>query len=203
MRIRNVIITDSLGEPSKSSCMQIQINALGVAGLLALAPAAAFAVDYMNLEQAAQLFFPQADRFSDQEWALDVDALQQLSAMGVKPRSTRWTLRRAWQGKTLLGVVVGDAVLGKFELISYAVGIDAEGKLIGVEVLSYRESHGQEVRMPAWRKQFVGKTAAAPLKVGEDVANISGATLSCTHLTEGIRRVVNVVELARKRGQLG
>jgi hypothetical protein len=67
-----------------------------------------------------------------------------------------------------------------------------------VEVLSYRESHGHETRLPAWRRQFVGKTAAAPLQVGEDIANISGATLSCTHVTEGVRRIVAVLDLARR-----
>ena len=71
-----------------------------------------------------------------------------------------------------------------------------------VEILSYRESHGGEVRLPAWRRQFVGKTAASPLKVGDDIANISGATLSCSHLTEGVKRIVAVVALARHQGSL-
>ncbi len=109
----------------------------------------------------------------------------------------------ARRGTATLGVVVADAVIGKFELISYAVGIDTEGAIRQVEILSYRESHGGEVRLPAWRRQFVGKTAAAPLKVGEDIANISGATLSCTHVTEGVRRIVAVVALARRNGSLG
>ena len=65
------------------------------------------------------------------------------------------------------------------------------------------ESHGGEVRLPAWRRQFVGKTAAAPLQVGDDIANISGATLSCTHIAEGVRRIVAVVALARRSGSLG
>jgi hypothetical protein len=39
----------------------------------------------------------------------------------------------------------------------YAVGIAANGKARQIEILNYRESHGYEVRLPAWRKQFVGK----------------------------------------------
>jgi len=69
-------------------------------------------------------------------------------------------------------------------------------------VLSYRESHGHEIRLPAWRRQFVGKTSASPMRVGEDIANISGATLSCNHVTEGIRRIVNVLGIARNSGAL-
>jgi Na+-translocating ferredoxin:NAD+ oxidoreductase RnfG subunit len=111
-------------------------------------------------------------------------------------------VRIARHGDTTLGVVVADAVIGKFELISYAVGIDGDGAIRQVEILSYRESHGGEIRLPAWRRQFVGKTQAAPLRVGDDIANISGATLSCTHVTEGVRRIVAVVALARRNGSL-
>jgi len=38
--------------------------------------------------------------------------------------------------------------------------------------------------------------------LGDDIANISGATLSCTHVTDGVRRIVAVVALARRGGGL-
>ncbi len=174
-----------------------------LAGAVAAAPASAFAVDYLSAEQAAQLMFPEADRFEPREIALDAAQLQGLAAQGVRGRSARWPVRVAQRGGATLGYVVADEVLGKFELISYAVGIDLDGAVKQVEILSYRESHGGEVRLPAWRHQFVGKTLAAPLRVGDDIANISGATLSCTHLTEGVRRIVAVVALARRTGSLG
>jgi Na+-translocating ferredoxin:NAD+ oxidoreductase RnfG subunit len=146
--------------------------------------------------------FPDADRFEAREVALDAAQLQALDAQGIRGRSARWTLRIARRGDAVLGVVVADAVIGKFELISYAVGIDAGGAIRQIEILSYRESHGGEIRLAAWRRQFVGKTPAAPLRVGDDIANISGATLSCTHVTEGVRRIVAVVALARGNGSL-
>jgi Na+-transporting NADH:ubiquinone oxidoreductase subunit NqrC len=169
---------------------------------LAAAPASAFAVDYLSLEEAQRLMFPDADHFDSREIALDATQLQALDAQGIRGRSARWTVRIARHGDTTLGVVVADAVIGKFELISYAVGIDGDGAIRQVEILSYRESHGGEIRLPAWRRQFVGKTQAAPLRVGDDIANISGATLSCTHVTEGVRRIVAVVALARRNGSL-
>ena len=93
--------------------------------------------------------------------------------------------------------MVVDHVIGKFELISYAVGIDANGVIAGIEVLSYRESHGSEIRLPAWRKQFVGKTLAQPLRTGNDIVIVSGATLSCNHVTDGVRRIAAVVAVLR------
>ena len=90
----------------------------------------------------------------------------------------------------MLGRVIVDSVVGKFEQIDYAVSVDGAGKVLGVEILTYREGHGAEVRLPAWRNQFVGKTAADPVRIGSDISNISGATLSCTHITDGVHRLV-------------
>jgi hypothetical protein len=174
--------------------MRLLIAATALAAL----PTGAFAVDYLSAEQAAVAMFPEADRFEPRELALDATQLQKIAAAGVPPRSARWPLRLAWRGNTLLGVVVVDAVVGKFELIRYAVGLDANGSVRQVEILAYRESHGHEIRLPAWRRQFIGKGPAAPLRLGEDIANISGATLSCQHVTDGVRRIVNVVDQARR-----
>jgi Na+-transporting NADH:ubiquinone oxidoreductase subunit NqrC len=179
---------------------------LSLAGALAAAaaaaPASAFAVDYLSAEQAAQLIFPDADRFEAREVALDATQLQALAAQGVRARSARWPVRVAQHAGATLGYVVTDEVIGKFELISYAVGIDLDGAVRQIEILSYRESHGGEVRLPAWRRQFVGKGTTSSLRVGDDIANISGATLSCTHVTDGVRRIVAVVALARRTGSL-
>jgi hypothetical protein len=41
-----------------------------------------------------------------------------------------------------------------------------------------------------WRKQFRGKTSAAPLTVGKDIKNISGATISSHSVTLGVRRTL-------------
>lgn len=169
---------------------------------LALVPTAAFAVDYLSAEQAARLMFPDADAFEVRTLALDAGQLQQLDAQGIRARSARWTVSVARRAGMALGFVVTDEVLGKVELISYAVAIGLDGAVRQVEILSYRESHGFEVRLPAWRKQFVGKGAAAVLRVGEDIANISGATLSCNHVTDGVRRIVAVLALARRSGLL-
>jgi Na+-translocating ferredoxin:NAD+ oxidoreductase RnfG subunit len=170
---------------------------------VALAPTAAFAVDYMSADEAARTMFPQAERFDARTLALDAEQLRKLQAAGVTPRSARWQVRVALKDGTPLGYVVVDDVIGKFELISYAVGLGTDGTVRQIEVLSYRESHGHEIRLPAWRKQFVGKTAGSPLHVGDDIANISGATLSCTHVTDGVKRIVAVVDLARRNGALG
>lgn len=168
----------------------------------AAAPSSAFAVDYLSADQAAKLMFPDADSFEARNVTLDAAQLQQLEAQGVHGRSANWPVRVARHGGATLGFVVTDDVIGKVELITYAVGIALDDTVKQVEILSYRESHGFEIRLPAWRKQFVGKGSKSALRIGEDIANISGATLSCTHVTDGVRRIVAVVALARRSGAL-
>ena len=168
----------------------------------AAVPTTAFAVDYLSTEQAAKLMFPEADAFESRSLTLDAAQLQQLDASGVRARSANWSVQVARRGGATLGFVVTDAVIGKVELINYAVGIALDGSVRQVEILAYRESHGFEIRLPAWRRQFVGKSATAALHVGDDIANISGATLSCTHVTDGVRRIVAVVALARRSNGL-
>ena len=170
--------------------------------VLAGLPASAFAVDYLSVEQAQKLMFPDADAFESRSVALDAAQLQKLEAQGVRGRSANWRVAVARRNGAALGFVVTDEVIGKVELIGYAVGLALDGTVRQVEILSYRESHGGEIRLPAWRRQFVGKGTGSALKLNDDIANISGATLSCTHVTDGVRRIVAVVALARQGGLL-
>jgi Na+-translocating ferredoxin:NAD+ oxidoreductase RnfG subunit len=64
--------------------------------------------------------------------------------------------------------------------------------------LDYVESYGYEVAEVQWRNQFIGKTAADPIKLNKDIQNIGGATLSCKHLTDGVKRVAVLYDLALK-----
>ena len=46
------------------------------------------------------------------------------------------------------------------------------------------------MREASWLAQFVGKGSGNALKVGQDIRNISGATLSSLHVTEGVKKIV-------------
>jgi hypothetical protein len=138
---------------------------------LACAAAPAQAAQYLTIEQAQRALFPEADAFA--------------------PTPVRG--QRAWaasRGGVLLGHVMVDEVIGKHELITYALGVGADGAVRSVEIMDYRESRGGEVRDPRWRAQFKGKRSDSPLRLEEDIQNISGATLSCRHITEGVRRLL-------------
>ena len=167
---------------------------------LALASGSAFAAQYLSVEQAQQVIFPEANAFKPSTLSLNLEQMQQVEKLaGITARSVAWRVIAAYQGDKLLGHIVLDDVIGKFELISYAVGLHPDASVRQVEILTYRESHGFEIKNANWRKQFVGKNASAGLKVGEGVANISGATLSCAHVTDGVRRIAAIAQIALKK----
>ena len=58
----------------------------------------------------------------------------------------------------------------------------------------YREPRGDEVRDPRFRKQFEGKTAQDPLRLGRDIDAVSGATVSSASLATGVHRAAVLVE---------
>jgi Na+-translocating ferredoxin:NAD+ oxidoreductase RnfG subunit len=177
--------------------MRLTFTTAGTAALALLAPVIVHAADYLTAEQAQKAMFPEADRFTPQNLSFDATRLQAIEKLsGLPARSANWQVLVARKGEQTAGYVVIDNVVGKFELITYAVALNTDGSVRQVEVLSYRESHGYEIRLPAWRKQFAGKSIKSPLRVGNDIANISGATLSCNHVTDGVRRIVALVKTA-------
>jgi len=169
----------------------------------ALAPAAlpvpAYAAQYLTLEQAQQALFPGPSRFVAQPLRLTPEQARAVEKYArVRMRATEQPVWRVETGGRHAGWFVLDEVFGKHEFITYAVALDAGGAVKGLEILDYRETHGGEVREPAWRAQFTGKRYGAGLRLGEEITNISGATLSCKHISEGVRRVLALHQAALK-----
>jgi Na+-translocating ferredoxin:NAD+ oxidoreductase RnfG subunit len=156
----------------------------------------AHATDYLTIAQAQTLLFPAAKGFVEQ--TLKLDANQRDAIKAASGLRQRWDEQKAWRAErdgTLLGWMLVDEVIGKHEFITYAAAISPDGHVIGVEILSYRETHGGQVREPGWRRHFVGKTLADRFKLDEDVPNISGATLSCRNVTDGVKRLLAIHKL--------
>lgn len=171
--------------------MNLDIRWLAPAAVLSAASPLCFGVQYMSLEQAQGLIFAQAQEFVAAPVALTPDQIERIERQsGVKVRAARQQVWEARAGGKLIGWFIVDQVIGKHDLITYAAGINLDGSLRQFQVIEYREAYGYQVRELKWRDQFVGKTVADPLKVGTDIVNISGATMSCHHVTEGIKRLL-------------
>lgn len=161
---------------------------------LAIFAPAALATVYLSAEQAKQAIFPGASFETARVVLTDaqVHAIENRSDVNVRARELRiWRVSGG-------GWFIVDEVVGKHEFITYAVGLRADGSVRGIEIMEYRESYGHEIRDPRWRAQFSGKTASAPLKLDRDIRNISGATLSCRHIADGVKRILATHDVAFK-----
>ena len=156
-----------------------------------------YAAQYLSVEQAQAAIFGNASHFVPASLKLSKEQVLAIeAASGVSMRSNE---QRVWEARTdagLLGWFIVDQVIGKHELITYAVGLNADGSVRQIEVMEYREAYGYEVRNPAWRRQFVGKRAGDTLVLDQDIKNITGATLSCRHITEGVKRLLALYRVA-------
>lgn len=158
-------------------------------------PAPAYAVQYLTSEQVLRMAYPQADAFAPARVDLTPEQWRAVDRSAPAIVSTREP--RVWIASVHgqpLGRLYVDEVLGKQLFITYAVAIDLDGRILRVEIMEYRETHGYEVRNARWLGQFAGATASSTLVLGDDIRNISGATLSCRHVTEGVRRLLAIHE---------
>ncbi|PLX33263.1 MAG: FMN-binding protein [Ignavibacteria bacterium] len=155
-----------------------------------------------DVTRIAQGVFGEACVVTPLKLTLSADDLAALnSAAGKHP----WKKVRVYdvqQGNTRAGYCAVDNVKGKARPITYLVAFDTAGVIMTLEVLKYRESHGGEVRSSLFREQFAGKSHNDPLRIGKDIRNVSGATISSRSLTRGARALANYIAWLQEAGRL-
>ena len=162
-------------------------TSLLTAGALVAGQRFSYAKTYLTGKQAQQLIFP-GKRFSKKNVVLSKEQIKAIKkASKVRVHHSKLNAYMANDGSWF----IIDQVYGKHEFIDFALGITPSGSVKGIEVLTYRESYGHEVRNPKWRSQLHGKKVTDPVKIDVDVKYLSGATLSSVHLTDGTRRLLN------------
>ena len=172
---------------------------IAATGVTIAAPYAQIAccAEYMTVAQAQNAAFPDAVAFEPVVVAADVKAaiVAVAGRFDVEPK-----ILRVRGANETLGWFIVDEVVGKTELITYALSLDATGAVKALDVLVFRESHGDAIKLPAWRRQFTGKRVSDPVRLDADIRNVSGATLSCGHVTAGVHRLLLLHERALSRG---
>ena len=152
--------------------------------IIGLVSGVAYARTFMSIQDTQKLMFPNTKltkvpvNFTEAQLELIRDR------SGVREAEKGDQIWRTASG----GWFMIQQVVGKHEMITYAIGINPDGSVKHIEILEYVESYGYEVAEQSWLKQLYGKTVASTFKLGKDVDSISGATLSCKHLTDGVKR---------------
>ncbi|MFT5572921.1 MAG: Na+-translocating ferredoxin:NAD+ oxidoreductase RnfG subunit [Cryomorphaceae bacterium] len=149
---------------------------------------------YLSIDQAKMVLLPGREL---QKTDVEFTKEQKKSIQRASNVRVRSNTLNAWKSLDHEWFIV-DQIIGKHENIDMAFAIDAKGQIMGLEVLTYRESYGHQIRIPKWRAQFVGKSSKDHLKLDQQIRNISGATLSCAHVTDGVNRLTQTWQLVLK-----
>lgn len=93
----------------------------------------------------------------------------------------------------MLGVMGTIRQKGYGSLITYNLAVDAEGKILGLRIISHSETPGigDIITRDTFLNQFLGKSHKDPLQPGQGVDLVSGATESTGAIIGSVRRSVN------------
>lgn len=158
---------------------------VATAASFALPIQVAFAKNYLTIEQAQKILWPEQQLTPAPVTLTNAQAELIEDLADIRVRNHHINSWRSADG----GWFIVDQVIGKHENIDLAIAISSTGKVMGIEVLTYRETYGDQIRHPKWRAQFHGTDSSEFLKLDKQISNISGATLSCRHVTDGINRL--------------
>lgn len=170
--------------------------ALRAAALLLLAGRAAHAQVAAKEEAALRAVFPDAERFEVKDVLLTDEMVKRIEGLArARVRERLVTFYTARSAGAVLGyaVIHSHVVRTKRETLSLA--FEPDGRIRKVAVLAFLEP--PEYRPPErWLAQLGGKGAGDRIAVGQDIAPISGATLTARGITEESRWLLHALRAA-------
>ena len=168
---------------SKKSFLKIAL----LAGVVSTTPVTVYAKTYLTTQQARKILW---NSTSMTKMDVELTPQQMKSIKFASKTRVNSNKLKAWKTQDG-GWFIVDQVVGKHENIDIAVAFTKDGLVKGVEILTYRETYGGQVRAPKWLSQFLGRNYSEHLKLDKEIKNISGATLSCRHVTDGVNRLMH------------
>jgi Na+-translocating ferredoxin:NAD+ oxidoreductase RnfG subunit len=158
----------------------------------------AYAKVLITAEGALKYIFPEAQEtqkelrvLGDQERAAIEETADITFDLELDKEFTFYTAKT---DQAAIGYALEGQVRGKWGTIHYMVFFNTDKSIRDVVVLEYREKRGEPVAKEKFRKQFRGKTIQDPLRLKKDIRGVSGATISSTGMTDGIRKMVHVFD---------
>ncbi len=106
---------------------------------------------------------------------------------------------RIKNGGELLGYVYLDQAPSKTADFDYLVIFGKDLAIARTKVLVYREEYGGEIGSKRWLRQFTGISKASQL---DNIAAISGATISVRSMKKGVKNILSSVEILQKNNVL-
>ncbi len=156
--------------------MKIISLVLIIAVFLALS---AWAETYPRAEEAIKSIFPAFQNYKVESHVLDNQELKVFTVLS---------------DKKILGWAVILDEMGKIKPITFLVGIDIQGNVLGVRILEYRDIFGSEIKRKSFLRQFQGKSLKDPMVVGRDIDAVTSATISSSAAALAVKKSLEVIE---------
>jgi Na+-translocating ferredoxin:NAD+ oxidoreductase RnfG subunit len=103
---------------------------------------------------------------------------------------------------TLLGYAYVSKAPSKTDEFDYLILFDTDLVIKKSKVLVYREDYGGEIGSKRWLKQFNGKKPSDELVYGDNIAAISGATISVKSMTNAVNNVLKSIKILQQKSEL-
>lgn len=155
---------------------------------------------FLKEDDAPKTMFAAGDSSVRKTVALTAAELEKLSlAIGRKVELSKYSYFEVRVGAELLGRIFLLDVVGQSQPISFAIAVKPDGEVHDVQVLVYREAHGDEIRDRRFRRQFTGKKVRDSLVFGKDIEAVSGATISSRAATFAVKKALGLHEVVAAR----
>jgi hypothetical protein len=159
---------------------------LATAGL----PAFSHATVFHARDEALRLAFPDAERVEARDIILSREQHERIQNLAKAPvDSDLVTIYVGWKNGVPTGYGIFDTHTVRTFPETFLVVISPEGKVVATHILAFHEPL-EYLPTQRWLGTFAGKSYADEMRVGGDVAAISGSTLSTHAVTSGIRRAL-------------
>lgn len=99
----------------------------------------------------------------------------------------------------VLGYAYLSEANSKKDVFDYVVMYDTDFSIKKSKILIYREKYGRQVGSQRWLKQFNGKTSENNLEYGNDIAAVSGATITATAMTDAIKKSLKQMDILKSK----
>ena len=158
---------------------------------------------YMKRGEALESAFPEADNIEKINVFLTQDQVKEIEALSKTKLDSRfYVIYEGMRGAQTLGYAIIDthSLRTQSETVMYV--INADGTLRYGEVLAFFEPP-EYIASDKWMDLFQGKGLMDhALKLGSDIPNMTGATITAVAFTNAVRRVLGVFAIANSQGLL-
>jgi hypothetical protein len=146
--------------------------------------------------------FPEAERFDSADVILTDDLARRIDELARSRIAERMvTFYTARRGAEVLGHAVVQSHVVRTKRETLLVAFEPDGRIRRIAVVSFLEPPEYKPS-DRWLGQFAGKGPSDRLAVGDDLAPISGSTLSARGVAEQSRWLLQALLVAKQQGKV-